>query len=66
MTPNEKSCINGNAYQQGAWTASSFHPSGVQLLFADGRVQFVRDEIESNVWRALASRNGGETIDGAN
>ncbi|WP_169977763.1 DUF1559 family PulG-like putative transporter [Tautonia rosea] len=60
LPPNEKSCLNGTAYQQGAWTASSRHRNGTNLLFADGRVEFYRNHVDQAVWRALASRNGGE------
>ncbi|WP_152049674.1 DUF1559 domain-containing protein [Tautonia marina] len=62
LTPGEKSCLNGTAYQQGAWTSGSFHGAGVNLLFADGRVQFLRSNVDLEVWRALASRNGREAV----
>lgn len=62
LGPNQKSCINGSAYQQGAWTAGSLHNYGVNVLFADGRVSFVRDSVNISTWRALASRNGAEVV----
>jgi prepilin-type processing-associated H-X9-DG protein len=41
---------------------SSYHPGGVNLLFGDGSVKFVKDSLALNVWRALSTRNGGEVI----
>ncbi len=40
---------------------SSRHPGGAMFGFCDGHVQFVRNSIDINVYRALGSRNGGET-----
>ncbi|WP_158633403.1 DUF1559 family PulG-like putative transporter [Tautonia sociabilis] len=62
LTPGEKSCLNQTAYQEGAWTSGSLHRAGVNLLFADGRVLFERSNVDPMVWRALASRNGGEVV----
>lgn len=39
----------------------SFHPGGVNFAFADGRVEFIRDDVDPAVYVAAASRNGGET-----
>ncbi len=41
-------------------TARSNHPGAVNLLLGDGSVRPVRDEIDPAVWRALATRDGGE------
>jgi len=60
IEPNGKSCVNGTRYQQGAWTAGSFHNSGVNALLADGRVTFVKENVDLGIWRALASRSGGD------
>ncbi len=59
---DSKTCLNGTAYQLGAWTASSLHPGGIHVGFADGGVRFIRQTIDLNVWRALGSRNGGEVL----
>jgi prepilin-type processing-associated H-X9-DG protein len=40
--------------------ARSRHTGGVNLLRADGSVQFVRDSIAALTWRALGTRSGGE------
>jgi prepilin-type N-terminal cleavage/methylation domain-containing protein/prepilin-type processing-associated H-X9-DG protein len=42
--------------------ARSRHPSGVHALFCDGHVQFVDSYIDSQTWKALGSRNGGEVV----
>lgn len=59
---NGNSCINQGFTQEGAYSAGSLHPGGVNLLFADGHVQFVRDGVAKGVWWALGTRDGGETI----
>jgi prepilin-type processing-associated H-X9-DG protein len=45
---------------------SSMHPSGANHLFGDGSVRFVRDDVAPAVYKAFATRAGGETIDNAN
>jgi len=42
-------------------TARSHHPEAVQVVMADGSSQSVSDNIELVVWRAMATRAGGET-----
>jgi prepilin-type N-terminal cleavage/methylation domain-containing protein/prepilin-type processing-associated H-X9-DG protein len=41
---------------------SSRHPGGVNVLFGDGAVKFVKDQVNLSVWRALGTRNGGEVV----
>ena len=43
-------------------TARSRHPGGVQVLFADGHAQFIKDSVSLMTWRALGSVRGGEVI----
>ena len=45
-----------------AVSATSLHPGGANCLFADGHGSFVRETVDTLVWRALATRNGGELI----
>ncbi len=40
----------------------SGHAGGAHFLMADGSVRFVREEIAFPVYRALASRDGGEVV----
>jgi prepilin-type processing-associated H-X9-DG protein len=45
-----------------AVTARSYHPGGVNALFGDGSVRFVKSTIAGPTWRALGSVAGGEVI----
>ena len=42
--------------------ASSRHPGGVNALFADGSVHFIKSTVNPVTWRALGSVQGGEVI----
>lgn len=42
--------------------ARSLHPGGVQVGLADGSVRFVGETIDTQTWRALGTREGGETL----
>jgi prepilin-type N-terminal cleavage/methylation domain-containing protein/prepilin-type processing-associated H-X9-DG protein len=46
-----------------AITARSHHPGGVNALFADGNVRFISSSIDANIWRALGTIQGGESVD---
>jgi prepilin-type N-terminal cleavage/methylation domain-containing protein/prepilin-type processing-associated H-X9-DG protein len=41
---------------------SSRHPGGVNMLFGDGTVRFVKSTIDQPTWQAIGTRNGGEVI----
>jgi prepilin-type N-terminal cleavage/methylation domain-containing protein/prepilin-type processing-associated H-X9-DG protein len=41
----------------------SFHPGGVNVLFGDGSVRFLKDSINVKTLRGLVSLNGGEVLD---
>lgn len=43
-------------------TGRGRHPGGVNSLFADGHVSFVKDTINLFVWQAVGSRNGQEVV----
>jgi prepilin-type processing-associated H-X9-DG protein len=60
---NGPSCTNGGSIPNGAWTAGSHHSGLVQVVFADGHVQPVREAINLKSWRALGTRAGGEVAD---
>lgn len=45
-----------------AMTARSFHPGGVNVLYADGSVHFIKSSIAGVTWRALGTIGGGEVI----
>jgi prepilin-type N-terminal cleavage/methylation domain-containing protein/prepilin-type processing-associated H-X9-DG protein len=45
-----------------AVTARSYHPTGVNSLFGDGSVKFLKDSIDGSTYRALGSISGNEAI----
>jgi prepilin-type N-terminal cleavage/methylation domain-containing protein/prepilin-type processing-associated H-X9-DG protein len=47
-----------------AVTARSYHPGGVNVLFGDGSVRFIKSTIAGMTWRALGSVAGGEVVSG--
>jgi prepilin-type N-terminal cleavage/methylation domain-containing protein len=54
---------------QGVYDADSTwspHMIGVPYLFGDGSVHFLANNIDISAWMALATRAGGEVIDGSN
>lgn len=46
----------------GAFSASSAHPGGVNVLMMGGEVRFFRDSVTLPTWRALSTRGGGEVV----
>jgi prepilin-type N-terminal cleavage/methylation domain-containing protein/prepilin-type processing-associated H-X9-DG protein len=63
MPPNTWSCEYDTGYQpNGALTASSRHPGGVNLLFCDGSARFVTSTVNPPTWWALGSIAGGEVV----
>ena len=64
-TPNSMGfdCLGPTNRHNPAWKAArSMHPNGVNVLFVDGHVAFTKDTISPLMWRAIATRNGGEAI----
>jgi prepilin-type N-terminal cleavage/methylation domain-containing protein/prepilin-type processing-associated H-X9-DG protein len=45
-----------------AITSRSYHPGGVNSLFGDGSVRFIKSTINGVTWRSLGSIAGGEVI----
>jgi prepilin-type N-terminal cleavage/methylation domain-containing protein/prepilin-type processing-associated H-X9-DG protein len=43
-------------------SARSMHGSGVNAAFGDGSTRFVPNSIDVIIWRALGTRDGGETV----
>jgi len=58
VEPGYPSCLNKNSVTLGSFPANSYHPGGVNVLFADGHTDFVANSIDLGVWRSLGSRNG--------
>ncbi|MDG2381100.1 MAG: DUF1559 domain-containing protein [Pirellulaceae bacterium] len=62
--PNTNSCHFSHSFSTGDFivTPTSNHSGGVNVAFADGHVRFVADDVKSNIWWAMGSRNGKESI----
>ncbi len=60
--PPQWDCMN-LPQQKGYLSARSYHREGVNVLFCDGSVRFMDDDVALVVWRAIATRAGGETLD---
>jgi prepilin-type processing-associated H-X9-DG protein len=43
-------------------SAASAHPGGVNVLFGDGSVKFVKDSVNRGTWWGLGTRSVGEVI----
>ena len=59
--------LNGMNEENGGPTfaainARSFHPGGVNALFGDGGVRFIKTTINGLTWRALGTVSGGEVL----
>ncbi len=46
----------------GAVTSRSYHPGGVNALFGDGSVKFIKSTVTLQTWRALGTIGGGEVV----
>jgi prepilin-type processing-associated H-X9-DG protein len=55
---------DSTAHGLGFLSARSNFSGGVNVCFGDGSVRFVRDSINITTWRALATRSGGEVVNG--
>jgi prepilin-type N-terminal cleavage/methylation domain-containing protein/prepilin-type processing-associated H-X9-DG protein len=45
------------------WRAArSRHAGGVNVLFGDGSLRFITNDIDLGTWRSLATRSGGEVV----
>jgi prepilin-type N-terminal cleavage/methylation domain-containing protein/prepilin-type processing-associated H-X9-DG protein len=61
LSPNARSCNGGNS-RTSLLSAGSFHPGGLNALFLDGHVTFIKDTLSLPTWRALGTRAGAEPI----
>jgi prepilin-type N-terminal cleavage/methylation domain-containing protein/prepilin-type processing-associated H-X9-DG protein len=63
--PNTRSCMfNDNYWDRicGISAASSYHPGGINALFGDGSVKFIKSTISYNAWTAISTPAGGEPV----
>ncbi|MFO0880301.1 MAG: DUF1559 domain-containing protein [Gemmataceae bacterium] len=61
LVPNSRSC-GWLPSLRAAMSSSSRHSGGVNTAFCDGSVRFVSNSINQVTWRAMGSRDGGETF----
>ncbi len=54
-------CVPINGNNESA-ASRSRHPGGVQVALCDGSVRFVTETIGLDVWRAMGSIEGGESV----
>jgi prepilin-type N-terminal cleavage/methylation domain-containing protein/prepilin-type processing-associated H-X9-DG protein len=64
QTPNRKSCGFGGVgdAKDSIMGPSSRHSGGVNMLFCDGSVKFVKDSISYAAWFAIGTVSGGEVV----
>ncbi len=65
--PNRTSCVYHDINQDGRGTItmigpSSNHPGGVNVLFMDGTVRFVKNSVNYRPWYAIATPDNGESV----
>ena len=61
-TPNTKSCDAGSPWD-GIITPASNHTGGVNMLFLDGSVKFIKNSINYLTWTGIGTMSGGEVLD---
>ena len=47
----------------GGYVFSSRHPGGIQSVFGDGSVKFIKNGIDANIWYSLHTIKNGEVVD---
>jgi prepilin-type N-terminal cleavage/methylation domain-containing protein/prepilin-type processing-associated H-X9-DG protein len=62
LRPNDQQPDCYHTHVRGWKAARSEHAGGVNVLLGDGHVQFVKDTVSLPIWRALATRSGGEVV----
>jgi len=63
MPPNTWSCsINTNTGEQSEYVASSRHPGGINVLFCDGSVKFIKNSVNTVPWWAIGTRANNEVV----
>ncbi len=63
IPPNGPSCLTANGdWYRGVFTASSRHPTIVNVLMADGSVRQIGNSVDLRTWWGLGTRAGAETL----
>jgi prepilin-type N-terminal cleavage/methylation domain-containing protein/prepilin-type processing-associated H-X9-DG protein len=61
-TPNSPNADCQNTQDNGMLAMRSRHPGGINSLFADGSVRFMKNSVNQITWWALGTKAGGEVI----
>jgi prepilin-type N-terminal cleavage/methylation domain-containing protein/prepilin-type processing-associated H-X9-DG protein len=63
-TPNKLTCNSsgGGGFANGMSPPTSNHPGGVNMCFADGHVQFIKDSVSLQSFWAIGSKSNGEVL----
>jgi prepilin-type N-terminal cleavage/methylation domain-containing protein len=64
LLPIKDATVHGMTLQEGVFSATSYHPGGVNSLRMDGSVRYAGNSTGLPIWRALATRAGGEVAGG--
>ncbi len=64
MNWRESAVLTNGGPSLGAVTSRSYHPGGVNALFADGSVKFLKDSISGTAYRALGTIGSGDIVPG--
>ena len=64
LTPNarRRDCIRDVGVNAGHLASRSDHSGGVHVVFADGAVRFINNNIDANTWLALGTKAGKESV----
>jgi prepilin-type N-terminal cleavage/methylation domain-containing protein/prepilin-type processing-associated H-X9-DG protein len=57
-------CIQASGNTREFNAARSYHTGGVNVLFCDGSVKFIKDSVNLVTWRSLSTKDGGEVVSG--
>jgi len=57
-----RNCMNRGSSTDALYTPSSVHPGAFTVVLADGAVRRFSDSIDTDIWRGLGTRDGGEVV----
>lgn len=57
-----RNCMNLGSTTDALYTPSSVHPGAFTVVLADGAVRRFSDSIDTEIWRGLGTRDGGEVV----
>ena len=63
LPPNSPNADCNNDGGCSAAASRSRHAGGVNTLFTDGSVRFVKSSVTPTIWWALGTKAGGEVVD---